>query len=341
MLDQEDYIAEYDPQNALGVIADQPEQLGHQFTVRLSHLKIVNVVVAGMGGSALAGEFVKTWLAGELSVPLEVVRGYDLPGYVGADTLVIISSYSGNTEETVSAYEQAHKREAMVVVISAGGEVTRAAKDDKLPDEVLPAGLQPRLAVLYGIKALATVLDEVGLTVGRAKELEGVVDWLATATLGLVSSVPSQQNLAKQLAAQLHGAPVVIYAGPALASVSYKWKIDLNENAKAFAHSNTLSEMNHNELEGWSNPPEKRFKVIELHSSLDDARIQRRFEVGNRLAKGKLPSPIIVQVEGKTQLEQLLWAQLLGDFVSAYMALLYRTNPTPVPIMEQLKKELA
>ena len=189
MLDQEDYIAEYDPQNALGVVADQPDRLRHQFRVTVPSFKVSNVVVAGMGGSALAGEFIKTWHSDKLSVPLEVVRGYDLPAYVGKDTLAIISSYSGNTEETLSVYNQANECGANVVVISAGGKITQAAKADRLPDEELPGGLQPRLAVLYGVKALATILDEVGLTTGVAKELESAVDWLTKATLEFVSLV--------------------------------------------------------------------------------------------------------------------------------------------------------
>ncbi|HSX01916.1 MAG TPA: bifunctional phosphoglucose/phosphomannose isomerase [Candidatus Saccharimonadia bacterium] len=352
MLDQAEFIARYDKENALGVIADQPRQLHQEYEPgNLSHLAHARqVVVAGMGGSALAAEFVKSWLADRLPVPLVIVRDYTLPAFVGPDTLVVASSYSGNTEETLAALAEAETRGAKIAVMAAGGKLLEAARakghahirtvPHGHPHFDLPAGLQPRLAVLYGVKALAVLLESVGLVSEVQAELSAAAAWVLAEVPAWAAEVPAADNPAKQIAQQLAGHPVVVYGGPTLALPAMKWKIDCNENAKNLAFYNYFPEFNHNEFLGWAHPVEQPFKVVELRSHLDHPQVQKRFDITNKL-RAKQFVPIEIQAAGTTKLEQMLWTVILGDFASAYLAFLNGIDPTPVELIERFKHELA
>ncbi len=343
MLDDQQYIKQRDPEGALDVVSAQPKQLAHTFKFENSNLSISdcrNVVVAGMGGSALAATIIRVWPG--ISVPLEVVRDYTLPAYVDAHTLVIASSYSGNTEETVSCLEEAKKQNAQIAVIAAGGKLAEMAATGSYPLMRIPEGLQPRMAVFYNLAALVQLLEQVGLvSKGMVNELRVAGEWLGEQTLSWQPASSTSQNNAKQIAQELMGKSVVIYGGPKLFPAAYKWKINFNENAKHIAWCNQLPEFNHNEFMGWTQQPvQKPYGVIDLRSNLEHPRVQKRFKVTEQLLSGKRPKPIVVEVQGKSILEQLLWTIALGDFVSIYLALLSNINPTPVDLIEKFKKSL-
>lgn len=340
MLDDPKYIAQFDRSNALAVIAGQGEQLRQQYEFDLPEVTDLHqIVLTGMGGSALAAEFVRAWLADRLPVPLEIVRGYELPAYVDEHSLVVVSSYSGNTEETLACLEQAKQRKAGIVIMTAGGTLAQQAEEFsflKIPHSVS----QPRMAVFYGVKALATLVERLGLVEGLTDELETAAVWLLHEATDFISSVPEADNAAKQIATKLVGHPVVVYGGPLLAMPALKWKINVNENAKNQAFYYALPEFNHNEFIGWSHPKDSLLRVVELQSSLDSDRIKKRFEISNRLLSGSMPAPIVVEAQGETRLQQMLWTMLLGDFTSAYLAFLNQVDPEPVALVEKLKKEL-
>lgn len=339
MLDDPKYIARFDRSNGFDMVAGQPQQLRQQYEFEAPKMDQINsIVLAGMGGSALAAEFIRSWLSDRLTVPFEIVRGYDLPKHVGKHTLVVASSYSGNTEETLSCLEQVESTGATVAYMSAGGKLAQAATGKTYIQ--IPAGNQPRLAVLYGVKALATLLESLGLAEGLVAELETAAEWLLEEVTHFTPNILEDDNIAKQVAKQLAGSPVVVYGGPTLAMPAMKWKIDINENGKNIAFWNQLPEFNHNEFIGWGNPKDSLLKVVQLQSSLDNERIKKRFEVSNRLLSGTMPAPIIVTAHGQTKLQQMLWSMLLGDFVATYLALLNQVDPIPVDLIEKLKKEL-
>ncbi len=340
MLDDGQFVYSIDRGNALGLVAGQAVQLKQTFNLKLPAGEWGNIVLAGMGGSALAGDFITNWLGDRLKVPFTVVRQAELPAFVDHQSLVFISSYSGNTAETLAAYEQAKSRGAQIVVLSSGGKLLADATAAKLPLALIPPTGQPRLGVMFMAKALTTVLDQVGLTQKTAAELETQADWLATQAAKWAQTVPTHDNLAKQIAEKLLGFPVVVYGGPTLEAAARKWKISLNENAKNVAFYYAMSEFNHNEMQGWLNPTPKHFKVIELQSSLDQPQINKRWEVSNRLMSGKMPSPIEINAFGETKLQQLLWAQMLGDFVGVYLGVLNKVDPSSVDLIENLKSEL-
>jgi glucose/mannose-6-phosphate isomerase len=296
-------------------------------------------VVAGMGGSALAAEFVKNWIGNKLPVAMIIMRDYTLPAFVGAGTLVVVSSYSGNTEETLSSLEYAEQRGAKIVVMTSGGQLLEVAKEKSLPHFELPGGLQPRMAVLYGVKALVQLFESIGFLAGIVAELESAGKWVSGELKDWMAAVPAEKNTAKQIAKQLVGHPIVVYGGPMLRLPAMKWKIDANENAKNLAFYNYFPESNHNEFLGWGHPNDSGIKVIELRSSLDLPHIQKRFDVTNKLRFDKF-TPIEVFAEGKTKLEQMLWTLILGDFVMVYLAFLNGIDPTPVDLIEELKAEL-
>ncbi len=342
MLDDLKFIHEKDAQDALGVAEKQWQQLVHAYDVQLTQkADIANVVVAGMGGSALAATMLKSWPG--LTVPFEVVRDYELPGYVGEQTLVIVSSYSGNTEETLAAAEEAVRRKAQVVVVAAGGKLIEFATSHDYPFFQLPGGMQPRMAVFYNLAALVQLFAGLGLIDKKhIDELHAAAEWLKGQVNSWRPDVPTKDNQAKQIALEVMGKSAVIYGGPLFYPAAYKWKINFNENAKNVAWCNQLPEFNHNEFLGWtSHPVQKPYAVIDLRSNLEHERVQKRFEISERLLSGKRPAPIVVEAQGETLLQQLLWVITLGDFVSLYVALLNGLNPTPVDLIEKLKVALA
>jgi len=339
MLDDLQKIHERDPQDALGIAEKQWQQLEETFPLESVSKEFKNVVLAGMGGSALSAYVALSWPG--VPVPYEICRDYDIPSYVGADTLFIASSYSGNTEETVSALQHAAKTGATIVVIASGGKLEQMAADGGYPFLKLPSGFQPRHVVLASLKALLSVFDAYGITQGKADELTTQVPKLKESIAQWISTVPTGQNRAKEIALECMGKSVVVYAGPKLAPAAYKWKISFNENAKHVAWWGQYSEFNHNEFMGWTQQPEnKPYTVIDLRSSLEHPQIQKRFEISARLLSGKRPEPIVVTAEGDNLLEQLLSTIAFGDFVSIYTAILSNVNPTPVDLIEKLKTEL-
>ena len=344
MLDDLKMIHERDAQDALGIAEKEWQQLMHDFSftpaVSVDHIQ--TVVYSGMGGSALAALLVPTWPT--LTLPFEIVRNYDIPAYVGSNSLFIAASYSGNTEETLSAIAQAAEHQAQIVVITSGGKLAEIAKEKGYPLALLPAGLQPRHAVFYNFKALLVALQQAGLlpVQGAEAELGHAAELLKEKVQAWLPTVPAKDNLAKQIALECIGKSAVIYGGPKLYPAAYKWKISFNENAKQIAWVNQFPEFNHNEFLGWTKQPvSKPYTVIDLRSNLEHPRVQKRFEVSERLLSGLRPAPIVVQAEGTTILEQLLWTVALGDFVTIYTALLNGINPTPVDLIEKFKQVMA
>lgn len=343
MLDDLKIIHERDAQDALGIAEKQGQALLLDFQIENAPIDVSvdNVVYAGMGGSALGASIINSWPG--LNLPFEIVRNYDLPKYVGPKTLVIVSSYSGNTEETLSALAQAEAANAQIAVLASGGRLVEEAHAKSLPLIILPKSGQPRFAVFASLKASLVVLAAYGVVEQDViKELAPVADFIKKTTAGLRADVPTAKNPAKQLAQELIGKSVVVYGGPKTYPAAYKWKISFNENAKQVAWVNQLPEFNHNEFIGWSKQPvDKPYAVIDLRSDQEHPQVQKRFEVTARLLSGMRPEPHVVQAQGSNLLEQLLWLIVFGDFVSLYTAILNGLNPSPVDLVEKFKHELA
>ena len=339
MLDDLKLIHERDVQDALGVAGKQFEQLNYEFEVQLPNGEYENVVFVGMGGSALGALVAQSWPG--VPIPFEIVRNYSIPNYVSSKTLFVASSYSGNTEETISALKAAEEKQATIIVIASGGELQEIANYKNYPLLSLPTGYQPRYTVWLGLKAVITILDACGIIKDKVNELVAQEEFLKNAINQWIPEVPTKNNRAKQIAQETIGKSVVVYGGPLMYPAAYKWKISFNENAKHIAWVNQFPEFNHNEFLGCTKQPvQKPYTVIELRSNLENPRIQKRFEVTSKLLSGLRPDPIVVAPEGETLIQQLLWVIALGDFVSLYTAILGGINPTPVDLIEKFKQEL-
>ena len=346
MLDDLSVIAQKDPHGALQVAANEWRQLQSDMVIVddvHDGRPLERIVLTGMGGSALAGLMLKDWLGALLPVPFEVVRDYNLPGYVNDHTLVIASSYSGNTEETLSCLQQARDRFAQVGAIASGGKLVEVAEHQSIAHVLLPAGMQPRMAMFANLRALVVLLVNFGVIPASAiEEVALTAEWLHNETSNWLPEVTVDQNEAKQLALLAVGKTPVVYSGMKTGSVAYKWKISWNETAKNMAFWNQYSEFNHNEFMGWtSHPIEKPFAVFDIVSNLEHPQILRRFEISDRLLSGKRPKAHRVVLKGDTLLQQLLWGCMLGEFVSIYGAILNGVDPVPVGLIEKLKQELA
>ncbi len=339
MLDDLKMIHERDAQDALGVAEKTWQQLSYDFDLQLEPVDVDNIVYAGMGGSALAAQISLSWPGYDR--PFEIVRGYDIPSYVSNRTFFVSSSYSGNTEEAISALEQASEKGAQIVVIASGGRLAEIARERNYPLALIPSGLQPRHAVFYMFKATIDILQKAGLLIKDAAELSQAADFLKEHVASWLPTIPTAENAPKQIAQECIGKSVVMYAGPKFYPAAYKWKISFNENAKQIAWVNQFPEFNHNEFLGWTKQPvNKPYTVIDLRSNLENPRVQKRFEVTERLLSGLRPAPIVIEAEGDTLLKQLLWTINLGDFVTLYTALLNGLNPTPVDLIEKFKAAL-
>ncbi len=342
MLDDLKYIHERDGQDALGIAEKQWQQLEHKFELPDLSFPVENIICAGMGGSALSALISQSWPGYHL--PFEVVRDYSLPTYVNNRTLCIIVSYSGNTEETLACLEQAKSKNSHIVIIAGGGKLQELAQANNYPIALVPKVEQPRFAALFILKAIVTILEKARLVAaeGAEQELHSAGQFLNQAMQTWLPTVPTVNNQAKQIAQELMGKSIVVYGGPKLFPAAYKWKISFNENAKQIAFCNELPEFNHNEMLGWTQQPvQKPYAVIDLRSPLEHPRVQKRFEVTQRLLSGQRPEPIVITPKGETLLQQLLYSVALGDFVSLYLALLNGLNPTPVELIEKFKHLLS
>ncbi len=346
MLDDVNVLKQRDGQGALGVAANLYKQVG--YTVELVDAdndgrQLTSVVVAGMGGSALAADFVKVLLGRTLAIPFEVVKGYELPLYAGSGTLVIASSHSGNTEETMACMEQALERGCQLAAIATGGKVKAKAAEKQVMFAEIPHDTQPRMGMIYNLRVLLQILVAYKLVSADVyDELAEAEQWLAHESDAWTQEMPTTHNYAKQLALIAVGKTPVFYGGALTAPVAYKWKISWNENAKNVAFWNQYPEFNHNEFLGWtSHPVEKPFVVFDLVSDFENPRILKRFELSDKLLSGLRPKANTIHLVGDTLMKQMLWGCVLADFVSIYVAILNNVDPTQVDLIEKFKQELS
>ena len=348
MLDDSAVINQRDKQGALAVAAALYKQTTYKVPLQNAEhdgREIKNIVVMGMGGSALAADLAHVLLKDELTVPLEVVKAYELPKYVDHNSLVIVSSHSGNTEESVACLQEAihHHNNPQIAVTSTGGELQKIAEEHHIMFAPMPHDTQPRMAVFYNLRSMLAIMQAFNLGTERLlQQIAESAEWLKAEGEQWGPDKGVEQNYAKQLALFAVGKTPVFYAGSLMAPVAYKWKISWNENAKNVAFWNFYPEFNHNEFLGWtSHPIEKPFAIFDLKSSLENPQVLKRFELSDRLLSGMRPKAHVVDMRGNSLIEQMLWGCTLADFVSIYVAILNNVDPTRVDLIEKFKKELA
>jgi glucose/mannose-6-phosphate isomerase len=349
-LDQPNKLSALDPEGMLQKILDLPfhcQDARYRVLNRPPKLKakaIRNMVVSGVGGSAIGGDILRTLIWKNAKFSFVVNRDYALPGWVGKDTLVICSSYSGNTEETLSIFRQALSKKTPLLIVSAGGELLAQAKKRKLAFCEVPGGLPPRSALGYSFITLLTALECTGLLPSYEEDFQEAMGLLVELSQRYGALTPFARNPAKQLAQFLFGKLPVVYAGQDhLDTVALRWKCQLNENAKQIALMNVVPEMNHNEILGFSRAEaftKKTAVVLLRHPQGDHPQIKRRFDILRGILKSKTSGVREVAAQGKSLMAQMLSVVYLGDFVSLYLAYLKKLDPTPIELIDRLKSQL-
>jgi len=352
-LDNLEEISKLDKANLLGSIEALPQQLEQVWEEIASTqipedlLNVRNVVVSGMGGSALPGRIVDSLILDRATTPIEISTEYKLPNYVGPDTLVVLSSYSGNTEETLSAANDAIKKRAKLFIVTTGGKLSEMAKSQGIPSYVFsprnnPSN-QPRMGLGYSIGALLFLL-------GKAKYLnlaKEEVERLVSATKKFVEDysvrVPLSQNAAKNLASSFKGRAMVLVASEHLLGVSHAFKNQLNENAKVFSVLFDIPELNHHLMEGLSNPRNIKpiLRFLFFNSKLYSPEVRKRYLLTVEVVEKNDVSTTTIEPLSPSKLEQIFEVLVLGEYLSFYLAMLYGFDPTPIPWVDYFKDKLA
>jgi glucose/mannose-6-phosphate isomerase len=341
-------IKRYDKSNMKQLLQEFPQQIedavviGRAATVPYKASTIRNVVVSGLGGSAIGGDLLRSYIAEDLKVPFIVNRHYFVSEFVDQNSLVIISSYSGNTEETIAAHHDASKRKAKVLCISSNGETERLAKKMKQPFIKIPKGYPPRAALGYSFFAPLIALTKMKLISSRENDIKETIALLKRKSR-MYSSL-GKQNAALRIAKQLHGKlPIIYSSADRFDVVNLRWRGQLAENAKVLAFGHVLPEMNHNELVGWKvlRKQMKDLAVVFLRDKEDHDRVQLRMKIMNKIVKEYAGIVIEVESEGKSLLARMFSLIYLGDWISYYLAILNATDPTPVKVIDYLKNELS
>ena len=336
-----------DPGNMLERIKDLPKQVRDAWTIARAaqlppaHGDVRNITVAGMGGSAIGGDLAAALLAGELKVPMNVHRDYGLPAYVGRDSLVIASSYSGNTEESLSSFEEAQRRGARVLVLTTGGKIAELARAAKYPVITFSYPAQPRAALGYSLGLVLGALTRLGFV----RDLSSDIDAALADVARLEERVHegARTNDAKKLAIELYGRIIFAYGGGVLGVMARRVKGQWNENAKNWGAFDVLPELNHNGVVGFPHPDIARdaLTVLLLRSDRDNPRHKLRFDVTRELLDRASVPHKTLQFSGANMLSEVLQLTLFTDYVSFYVALLNGVDPSPVKSIDYLKERLA
>jgi len=349
VLDDAARRAALDAQNMIALTHEFPEQcrkglnIAMQFNPPTPRLPIQNVVVTGLGGSAVGGDLLRVLVEDNGEVPLVVNRDYQMPAFVNDRTFVIAASYSGNTEETLSAFEDAQDRGALLACVTSGGELAQRAAHDGTPVAFIPRGQPPRSAMGYLFIPMLMAAHKVGvIRRDPTGDLQNAIALLEKAREQWNADVPFEKNPAKQLAAKLYGKLPIVYGSQAYSTVvAFRWKTQLNENTKIHAYSNGYPEMNHNEILGWVLAKQQvpNLAVVLLRDQMERPKIVARVETTRRLF-ARAADVHEVFAEGQSLLARMLHAIYLGDWVSCYLALLYGVNPTDISYINLLKAVL-
>jgi glucose/mannose-6-phosphate isomerase len=348
-LDDVQGITKLDSEDVLGAterFADQCRQawaLGRAARDLPDADGVENVVVLGMGGSGISGDVVQALVEPRLGVPWRTIKGYGpLPEWIGRNTLTFVVSYSGDTEETLAAFEEIHSRGARPVAVSSGGHLAELATGYGVAHVRVPEGLQPRASLGFLALPLLAILVEIGLVPDCSDDVDEAVASLADISKNCSRDIPVDENMAKQLATSLAGRVPVVYGGSGLGEVAaYRFKCDLNEYAKTPAFANSLPEMNHNELEALASANREDFVVVLLRDAEDHERVALRFDVAKKLLERTGAEVIEVRSQGISPLARLLTLVLITQLAAIYGGLLNDVDPGPVPVIEDFKRQLA
>ena len=339
----------YDKSDMYGVISNMPDQireavkLAEDFSVNIDAGSISSILFAGMGGSAIGGDLVRSILEDECKLPISVVRNYKLPVWAGESTLTLVSSYSGNTEETLSAYKDALKKGCKIICLTTGGKLQELADNDDVPVLIIPAGLPPRGAIAYSSIPWLLIFASLGIISDSSNEIAAMASDLEKVIKDYGNYDSAQDNLPLTVARKAVGRIPLIYISTGSFSVIGKrWANQIQENAKMLAYTNELPEMNHNEIMGWHLIGLSKESVLPIFiiSNSYHPRVSLRFDITSKLVEEKSGEVVRIKPTGDKLIIQLFSLIVMGDFISYYLSLLNNINPEPVDIINEIKEQL-
>ncbi len=320
-----------------------PKEVKVSKQITIKYGKPRNIIVTGMGGSAIGGEILQDWLRDRLTVPVEICRDYVLPAYADRSTLVIAVSFSGETEETLSAFVDAIGRRCMVITISSGGRLLSASKGMKLPHVVIPNGRPPRAAIPHLFFPLPILLEKMDVIAGLDRELNETIQVVESVGKENSPLIATRENPSKTLALELRESIPVVYGFRQFRAIAHRLKTQFNENSKQFSTYNVFPELNHNEIVAWESPEiaTKGFAVVLIRDPDEPLEIKHRIEIIKRFAAQRAQKVLEIPANGKQRLAKMFSVMLKGDFASVYLAILRGLDPTPVKTIDETKAELS
>ena len=339
-----EYAAKYDPQNQFDVLINTYKQVEfawrNNFIIAgINSSELSNIVISGLGGSAISADLIKNFLSDEVLIPIVVNRNYNLPKFANKNTLFIASSYSGNTEETISSLKQAIEIGCKIVCITTGGEVETIAMNKNIPIVKVQTGFQPRYSLGLSFFSLLKVFQHLNLVADQTEVVEKIINlWKQK---GIEYS--QDGNFAYKFAESLLGfIPVIYSVADSTSAVGYRFKCQLNENSKLHAFHNEIPEMNHNEIIGWESYQEKVFhsKIINIVDETYHPQIEKRFEILKDIFAKSGVETLTLNSKEELFKERLLDLIYLGDWISYYVGVLRGYDPSEIDNIYTLKDRL-
>ncbi len=346
ILDNLDEVKKIDKSNMLSFCIEAPKHYEEAAklarAISISYPKPQTIIVAGMGGSAIGGELLKDWTRDKIRVPIEVCREYSLPAYANEKTLVFIMSYSGETEEALSVFLDAVKRNCMTICISSGGKLLEFAEKLKVPHLRVPSGMPPRAALPYLFLPMPIFLEKIGLISDINSEFSEAVEILKQVRDENSPEKPLSDNFSKRLASNINATVPVVYGFGIYRAVAQRFKQQFNENGKIPSKWEFFPELNHNEIVGWETAKEltRCFSVIFIRDKDEPNEMRQRIETTKELICTQSMKVFEVWSMGKSRLAKMLSTVCIGDFTSVYLAILRGIDPTPVKTIAVLKEKI-
>lgn len=342
-------LVKLDPSGMGRIIAGFPAQcrqaveIAGRANIRLAGRAYRNIVICGMGGSAIAGDILASYLSSVIDCAVHVQRNYGLPGWVNSKDLVIASSYSGETEETLSGFDEALKRSCTIAAVTSGGILKRECEAVNISCITIPGGLPPRGALGYSFFTLLGLLASSGIVPNQDQEIQETLLLLEELSEEYSVGKTTDQNPAKKQAESVFGHMPVIYASSDLLSVvARRWANQLNENAKVLSYWAAMPELCHNEIVGWEMLPiiREKTRIIMLQDDDDHERNRLRFEVLHGIINQRSAGIDVWRSRGRSRLSRIFSLLYAADFISYYLALLNQVDPMPVKMIDKLKSVL-
>ena len=346
-LDQPEKIRKIDKSEMLSHLTKTPyycqDAINRAIQVKVpKNEKPENIIISGMGGSAIGGEILRDWLRDRLPIPIDICKDYTLPAYAGKDTLFFANSYSGNTEETLSAFLEAVRRKCLTITITSGGHLLSFSKKLQVPYVVIPNHLPPRVAIPYLFFPLPIFMEQMGLLSSVVENLQETVQILKKVGRENSTKIPMEDNPSKKMASKLSGTIPVVYGFGQYQSIARRLKTQFNENSKVPSRYDVFPELNHNETVGWeaSETFTRNYSVILIRDNEEPPEISSRIETTKSFALRKPKKVLEIHASGKGKLAKMFSVLHIGDFVSIYLAILQNVDPTPVKVIDRIKTEM-